>query len=207
MNFFQRILSLFRKPKQEQPQDVVIQPAPRIIYVAPPQPAIAPPVVTLPETPPPVLPVTPPHPAIVPPLPTPFGTDNYGTPFQSQEQADAWKAALAIHDANIAQQPGLLQAERYNGPVPVASLTDAEKAFLTYVTSSYRWDPTIVGWQGAAWYAILNGSLAEVNLAINQGDALAGHGGYSPEMYPADGRMRVFVDQVAQGVLKPVVTH
>lgn len=135
--------------------------------------------------------------------PAPFGRDNYGTPFRSQAEADAWRAAVAARDAEQAKVATLLATERYNGPIPVSSLLPGEADFLTYVCSNYSL-PGAAN-QADVWYAILSGSLAEINLAINQSDARKA--GYNPASYPMDGRLRGLVDQVARGILKPVVTH
>lgn len=99
----------------------------------------------------------------------------------------------------------LLASERYNGPIPVGELSDAEKAFLTYVTANYRLAAAVT--QSDAWFAICAGTLTEINAAIADGDRIAGHGGYDPGTYPAGGRLRGLVDAVATGTLRVSVSH
>lgn len=74
-------------------------------------------------------------------VPAPFGVNNYGSPFPSQAAADAYKAALAMHDANVAQLPALMAAQRATGPLSLSMIGEPEKSWLSVMGAEMSFDP------------------------------------------------------------------
>lgn len=134
----------------------------------------------------------------------PYGRRQDGQPFGSMGERRAWFDAVAARDANLAQAEKMTVDAVYNGPIPVSSLSDAEKQFLTYVTSNYSLPGATT--QFDAWLAICSGPWIDFRRAFADGDRLT-KAGYDPNSYPPNGRLRGLVDQVARGILKPRVTR
>jgi len=120
-----------------------------------------------------------------------FGAKDDGTPFTSQAEADAWHAAVAVRDANLAAQQAQMSAEHLHGPVDVASLTHAEMAFLLYAEENYSMKYT------GLFYAVLNGSKRDIDAAIAWADD---HRGQVPDST----RLAGYVDSFSKGMLSPV---
>lgn len=197
MNFIQRFLSMFRKNKNPVPTgNATLDPAqPNPVYTTQPAIPVAAPV--------PSAPVASVGPTVGSSDPgAPFGRNNYGMPFASQADADAYKKALAEHDANQAQIDQMMKTETYHGPLSVKDVTDAEMDFLFYASHNYVFPKA--KYQGEVIYAVLGGTLAEINLKINQADGRASKSGAVPA---GTDRVKGYVDSYAQGQLPVNVTH
>jgi hypothetical protein len=204
MSFFSDLFhKLFGK---KQPQQPVPTPAPAPMPTTPPTLVVPP---TTPEPTPPS-PVAPPIGASDTEAPWGYTTKPDGTKVKNLGPNAGWgwdyegspipTAALYKRWKNLTDASIDHGQARYTGPVPYGQVSDAEAQFLTYVSSNYRFDPSKVRNQSDAWFAILSGTAPQINTVIARGDTLT-KAGYDPNQYPQNGRMRGYVDDVANGRL------
>lgn len=126
-------------------------------------------------------------------VPAPYGVNDEGQPFLTQQDADTYRDKLAEQKRNQQQWQDDYNVEVYKGPVPVESLTPEEKAFLAYATNNFNLHYTQL------FYAVCSGRKIDIDNA--RAWAEAHYHEYDAATY--QGRMRGLVDQFAMGSLRP----
>lgn len=70
-----------------------------------------------------------------------YGTDNYGNPFQSAAQADAYAAADAARMKNLDSWQEQAKTQQATGPFDPRSLSDNDKYYLMAMAQQMNFDP------------------------------------------------------------------
>lgn len=195
------------------PAPVIVQPAEPVIkyvYVQAPPPAAAPAPAPAPRPAPPVALIQPAPPVLMelPPKAAPFGTDGYGNPFQSQEQADQYKAAVEQRAKNLADNTADRDNRVYRGPVPYNDVTLDEALYLYKVATTYpsRFYPALTNAEavelGNVQYAVLSGTHEQVASVINRAGVANAPAAVAYDADAYKGRFLPYVEAVMQGTLK-----
>lgn len=74
----------------------------------------------------------------------PYGTDNYGNPFHSFAERDAWIRRVAEQDFNNANREKEAAQQMATGPLSLAALRSIDKAYLTAMGEQMNYDPRML---------------------------------------------------------------
>lgn len=148
MNFFQRLLNLFKRVKEPQQNQTLPPPVPIQPLPPKPEPQLVP-------TPPTPIQSTP----TVEKAPTPFEVweqDKFGSPATDPREQERRQ--------NLFKWEQDFQAQVYNGPISVDDLTDAEKAYLLYCAEQKNC--------AGVHFKVLSGTVTQINRVINYADVI-----------------------------------